>query len=119
MQFSEKLPPRKRKPRANPITDDPAFGMLVKTMRDGVPSACLTLTPEDIRNLKKIKFPERMATDSVRRIIAAEHLPYRVAKYKTDDGGWAVAISRIIEEPSAQKKDRPKRDQTEETAKSA
>lgn len=117
MQFSKKLPSRKRKARTNPVVDDPTFVQFVKAMRDGVPQAALIFTPEDaerfLAHKPKIEFPWRVATDTIRRLVAAEHLSYKVGKYKTDAGGWAVTIRKEEGPPqkvkaattSAQKRD--------------
>jgi hypothetical protein len=44
-------------------------------------------------------FPQRVATDALRRIIQNENLPYKVFEYRADSGGWALQIIRK-EEPA-------------------
>jgi hypothetical protein len=91
------VPRRKKKHRKNPVTDHPVFLQMLKAMTDGQARAALVFEPDEAKKLK-IKNPWRVATDALRRTIKAEALPYRVNKYQTDAGGWAVQVIRKTEQ---------------------
>jgi hypothetical protein len=112
MKFSTgKLPVRKKKQYLNAVTEDPAFLQLLKVLEDGsADRAALTLTPGDIQAFGRlkppIKYPVRVATDTLRKLIKAKSLGYRVFKYQTDEGGWAVVTQKL---EAKQKKDTKER----------
>lgn len=102
MQFSKELPAKKKKHYPNLVTDDPAFQQLLKVLDEGLSSrASVTLTPEDIQRFARekppIKFPWRVAADTLRKRIEEKKLNYRAFKYQTGEGGWAVGIIQKIE----------------------
>jgi hypothetical protein len=96
MKFSKEPPRRKRKHYPNPVTEHPAFIQLLKAMRKDTARASLTFASDDAKTLG-VKFPWRVAADALRRIIRDEHLPYTSGKYRTEEGGWAVRVTRTAE----------------------
>ncbi len=93
MRFSRNPPRRKKKRYPNAVTDNPTFLQMLKAMRAGVERAALSFELSEVKTLG-IDHPWRVATDALRRIIRTEGLPYRVNKYQTDAGGWAVQVVR-------------------------
>lgn len=100
MRFTKAPPARKRKHYANAVTDDPAFGQLLKAMHAGTPRAALSFDLNEAEKLK-IAHPWRVAADALRKIIKDENLPYVSTKYQTESGGWAVQVVRQEDEKPA------------------
>jgi hypothetical protein len=92
MRFHESPPTRSRKRIKNAFERSPIFEQVTKALLKG-DGCAVSFSPEDAKTLG-VKWPQRMALDSLKRWLQ-ENLPeerFIVRKYRSDEM-WVVSVS--------------------------